>query len=89
MVRAGAGPGAGAVSNAEIPPPAPPSDEPAPPTRVLAPRESPALALVRLYRDGRQDEAVAALENTSERERAAELEALRRVNALPDAAPAT
>jgi tetratricopeptide (TPR) repeat protein len=52
---------------------------------VLVPGEARELALVRLYRDGRQDEAVAALENTSEDERAAELEALRRVNVFPDA----
>ena len=57
--------------------------EPAP-EAVIAPADPPALAIVRLYRDGRRDEAVAALENTSEDARAGELEALRLVNALPD-----
>jgi tetratricopeptide (TPR) repeat protein len=54
------------------------------PERAIAPADLPALGIVRLYRDGRRDEAVAALENTSEEERVAELEALRLVNALPD-----
>lgn len=61
-----------------------PSDPEPEPEPVIAPGDAPALAIVRLYRDGRRDEAVAALENTSEQERAAELEALRVVNALPD-----
>jgi tetratricopeptide (TPR) repeat protein len=55
------------------------------PEPAVAPGDAPELAVVRLYRDGRHEEAVAALENTSEAERAAELEALRLVNALPDA----
>jgi tetratricopeptide (TPR) repeat protein len=54
------------------------------PEPVIAAADLPALAIVRLYRDGRQDEAIAALENSSEQERAAELEALRLVNRLPD-----
>jgi tetratricopeptide (TPR) repeat protein len=51
---------------------------------MRAAAHSPDLATVRLYRDGLQDEAVAALENSSEDARKAELEALRLVNGLPD-----
>lgn len=61
-----------------------PADPEPEPERAIAPGDVPALASVRLYRDGRRDEAVASLENSSEDARAAELEALRLVNRLPD-----